>query len=379
VRQRPSTQAELPRRERSQGFSAAPLTETITLSDPVTVERSQPVHFSIQNGVADPVSERERRFAQHRGSYSAGPLLVSRLPGALVDTSRFVICPDERHYLLDSFRHPRGLVRWGYTHVEGDIYERELSEPIEEREERVVVLGAQANRNYSHWLLESAVRVLLFAPFDDGSTLYLTPRLEPWQREALALVGVDEARLLTIPRRRLVRFPEVFAVSRGLARMPDLIPDALSVLAALARPAVIPGRRLFVSRASVERRHISNEPQLVDVLEHHGFQTVHPEQLTVAEQVELFASAETILGSWGSGMTNVLFGPPGMLVIELQQEEVDFGGNAFVWNIASIRGQSFAQVVCPVTEGMRQLPLGERDMTVDVHEIDALLGRLLAA
>jgi hypothetical protein len=33
--------------------------------------------------------------------------------------------------------------------------------------------------------------------------------------------------------------------------------------------------------------------------------------------------------------------------------------------------------VCPVTEGMRHLPLGERDMTVDVSEIDEVLRRLL--
>ena len=75
-------------------------------------------------------------------------------------------------------------------------------------------------------------------------------------------------------------------------------------------------------------------------------------------------------------MTNVIFSPPGTLVIELQPEEVDYGGNAFLWNLASIRGQPFSQVVCPVTQGMRELPLGERDMTVDMSEIDALLGAL---
>jgi hypothetical protein len=31
-----------------------------------------------------------------------------------------------------------------------------------------------------------------------------------------------------------------------------------------------------------------------------------------------------------------------------------------------------------VARGMRQLPLGERDMTVDAQAIDALLGQLLA-
>lgn len=392
LRQRPSTQAELPRRERGQGFSPGQVAETIALTDPVSVQRSPPLHFSIQQGVADAEGEWRRRFAERPGDYLAEPLLVSRIPGALVDTSRFIICPGEERYLLDSFRHPRALIRWGYTHVEGDIYEREAGETVEEREERVVVLGAQANRNYSHWLVESVIRVLLFKPFDDGSVRYLCPRLEDWQREALRLAGLPEERITTIPRRRLVRFPEVFAVSRGMSRIPALIPGALSALAALAEPTALrpislrpaappptaPRRRLFVSRAKVERRHVSNEARLAEVLTAHGFETVHPEQLAVGVQIELFANAEAVIGSWGSGLTNLIFSPPGTLVVELQPEGVDYGGNAFLWNLASIRGQPFAQVVCPIAQGMRHLPLGERDMTVDVHEIDKLLGRLLA-
>ena len=287
LRQGPSTQAEFSLRERSEGFSRSCDPETIELIASETVVRSKPVHFSIQDGVADPAAEQRRRFAERGGDYPAGPLLVSRLPSALVDTSRFVICPDEQRYLLDSFRHPLALIRWGYTHVEGDVYERERDEVIEEREERVVVLGAQANRNYSHWLVESMARALLFTSFDDGSVMYLCPRLEPWQHEALILAGVEEEAHPDDPRRRLVRFREVFAVSRGFSRMPALIPGAISALAALAEPAALamraartkraaPNRRLFVSRALVERRHISNEAQLAEVLVGHGFRRCTP-------------------------------------------------------------------------------------------------------
>jgi Glycosyltransferase 61 len=387
LRQGPSTQTQFTQRELAEGFSSVPTAETIVLSDHETVQRSEPLHFSIQAGVEDPLEERRRRFVDMPSSYRAGPLLVSRLPHALVHTSNFVISTDERRYLLDSFRHPRGLTRWGYTHVEGDTYERE-ADGIEERGERVVVLGAQANANYSHWLVESVARALLFAPFDDGSVLYLTPPLEPWQHQALMLAGVQDERILAVERRKLMRFPELFAVSRGMVGIPTLIPDAVRALAKLAEPAMrrrpaptgssAPGPRLFVSRALVRRRHISNEAELLQMLERHGFVKVHPETLSVSEQIELFAGAEAVIGAFGTGLTNLLFSPPGTLVIELQPEGVGPGGNLFLWNIASILGQRFAQVVCPITEGMRHLPLGKRDMTVDVGHMDAVLGELLA-
>ncbi|MFI5009028.1 MAG: glycosyltransferase family 61 protein [Solirubrobacterales bacterium] len=380
LRQRPSIQAQFARRTSAEGFAGGEMAETIVLTEQIEVRRSQPLHFSIQRGVADPKGERRQRFEDFQGDYLAEPLLVSRLPRALVDTYSYLICPTERQFLVDSMRHPVPLPKWGYTNVAGSLYEREAE--IEEREERVVALGAQANSNYSHWLVESVVRALLFAPFDDGSVMYLSPRLAEWQLEALALAGVSEERILMVPEHKLIRFREVFAVSRGMSRLPWLIPGALSALARLAKPAAAhkpaaARRRLFVSRALVRRRHITNEAELAGMLERYGFETVHPETLSLREQMELFAGAETVLGSWGSGLTSLIFSPPGTVAIELQPEDVGYAGNAFVWNIASIREQRFAQVVVPVAEGMRELPLGRRDMTVDVDHIEELLDRLL--
>jgi hypothetical protein len=414
LRLRPSIQAQFPRRAPAQGFGDGQDPETIMLAEQIPVRRCEPQHFSIQPGVSDPEGERRRRFEEHPADYLAERLLITRLPGGLVDTSSYVICPTERQLLADSIRHRLPLPEWGYTQVDSNLFAREAE--IEEREERVVALGAQTNPNYSHWLVESVVRALLFAPFDDGSVMYLSPPLKDWQREALALAGVAPERILTLSAHKLVRFPEVFAVSRGITGLPWLIPGALSPLAALAGP--YPGnalaaetqrkrtpdtqrkrtpdtqrkrtpdtqrkrtpdtgpRRLYVSRALIERRLTTNEAELVAMLEHHGFQTVHPQTLSVSDQIKLFAGAEAVIGSWGSGLTNLLFSPPGTLAIELQPEDVGYAGNAFVWNIASIRGQRYAQVVCPVADGMRELALGWRNMTVDVPEIDELLSRLL--
>ncbi len=380
LRQRPSVQAQFPRRTSARGFTSGEMAETIVLAEQVAVERSQPLHFSIQRGVADPEGERRQRFEDFQGDYLAERLLVSRLPGALVDTGSYLICPTERQFLVNSIRHPLPLPKWGYTHIAGGLYEREAE--IEEREERVVALGAQTNPNYSHWLVESVVRALLFAPFDDGSMMYLSPPLAEWQLEALALAGVPKERILMVPEHKLIRFREVFAVSRGMSRLPWLIPGALSALARLAKPAAAhkpaaAQRRLFVSRALVRRRHITNEAELAGMLERYGFETVHPETLSLREQMELFAGAKTVLGSWGSGLTSLIFSPPGTVAIELQPEDVGYAGNAFVWNIASIREQPFAQVVVPAAERMRELPLGRRDMTVNVDHIEELLERLL--
>ena len=385
LRLRPSRQAQFTRRTVAQGFAGGDEPETIALAEQSTVERSRMLLFEVQRGVADPAGERRRHLSEHPPRYLAERLLVSRLPDALVDAARYVICPSERQYLLDSNRYREPLPEWGYTHIGEGIYEHEAR--IERQAERVVVLGAQTNLNYSHWLVESVARALLFRPLDDGSVTYLCPPLQRWQRETLALAGVPEERISIAPTRHgFVRFEEVFAISRGMSAMPLLIPGALSALATLAEPATRPGesaaqprrRRLYVSRARVARRHVANEAELVAMLERHGFETIHPQTLDVSEQIELFAGAEVVLGSFGSGLTNLIFSPPGTLAIELEPEDNDLGGHVFVWNLTSIREQRFAQVVCPTAEGMHHLPRNMRDMTVDVGHIDELLQGLLA-
>ena len=381
LRLRPCHQIHLPRRTLSGGFSDGRGPETIVLADHEQVTPAAAVELAIQPGVGDPAAERDRRRPA-AAAYRAGPLLVSRLPEAIVDGRDFVLCPTEHQYLLDSVRSPDALTRSGYTLAADWVLERSAG-PILQRDERIVVLGAQSHGNYSHWLVESLARVLLFAPLDDGSRRYLTPPLTDWQRETLELVGLDAARILELDCPQLLRFPEAIAVSRAITSLASLIPRAVAALAGLAeahapRVGHRRRRRIYSSRAQANMRHVSNEAELVELLERHGFEVLYPETLTVREQIECFAEAEAVLAVHGSGLTNIVFCDPGTQVIELQPEALNYGGVAFVWNLAAIRGQPFVQVVCPLTPGMEDVAHGHRDLTVDTDRLDQLLRRVLA-
>ncbi|HXC23924.1 MAG TPA: glycosyltransferase family 61 protein, partial [Solirubrobacteraceae bacterium] len=357
------------------GFSDMGAPETIFLAEaPTAVERSEPLCFAIQSGVHDPQTERDRRFGRD-GSYTARRTSICRLPGGIVDTACFLSCPDEHRYLYDSVRGP-GVAEWfDYRLLQEDVLTRDV-EDILERVERVVVLGAQTNSNYSHWLIESVARAALFRPFDDGTWLYLTPEIEPWQRQALELVGLGQERLLEVDSPGLTRFGEAVIVTRGLAKIQELNPTALDALAALA-PKVPDRRRLYISRAHAKVRRITNEPEVADFFASHGFETVHPQLLSVEEQVRLFAGAEIVAGPHGSGNSGVIFSPPGTTVIELQAEQFGIGGIDYLWNLCAVRGHRFAQVVCRHTPGMDHLSATHRDITIDLPHLDQTLSPLL--
>lgn len=287
---------------------------------------------------------------------------------------------------------------FGYSAASDENWVRQV-DGIAERAERVVVLGAQTNNNFSHWLLESVARALLFRPFDDGSWSYLTPTLKaPWKRQTLELIGLGRDRVIEVEPVGLARFSEVIAVSRGMTRTREFVPAAIHALAALgrscARRELISGddvsgredrfeqgigqRRLYVSRASTNVRGVSNEPAVVELFEQHGFEVVRMETLPFAEQVELFAAASVVAGPHGAGMTGVLFCPPDALVIELQGEQQRTGAIEYVWNLCAILGHRFVPVVCRHTPGMEDMPVSHRAVTVDVPHLDQLLSSVLA-
>jgi hypothetical protein len=377
LRLEPIRQIDFTLRPFEDGFSDADTPETIALGDHATVVRPDPLDLTIHPGVTDAHQEHGSRVTLPT-SYVADRPMATRLPNGMVDTDCFIICPDTHRYLFDSVRYHRRLARWGYETLDGWQIERDF-QGITERNERVVVLGAQTNANYSHWLLESAVRALFFHSFDDGSRLYLTPPLtKHWQREILEIIGLDKERILELEPSGFVRFEEVIAVSRAMMNISTFMPAGIEALASLA-PSTSGRRRIYSSRQHVVRRSIANEAEILNVLESHGFETVHPQELSVKEQIRTFAEAEAILGVHGSGLTNAIFSPSNATVIELQPESLAYIENAVVRTLAAIRNQRFVQVVYPFSEPhVDDRVRTSADITVDPVHLDKTLSRVLS-
>jgi hypothetical protein len=360
-------QEDLPRRLDTSGLGEGSDPETIVLAEPTAVVRTAPVHLVVGTQVRDPSAEHATRGSVET-DYVSGSVVVSRMPGGLVDTGCFLLCPTDRHYLIDSIRARGGLRRWGYEVEPDGTLERDV-DTIVERPERVVVLGAMTNASYGHWLLESVARLLLFRPLDDGTRMFLTPPLTAWQRSILEAAGVAPERVLEIEPGGLVRFAEVVAVSRAIRSMVSFVPRAVGALADLA-PAGGGGRRLYLSRGRMAKRGIANEAEVSALLAGHGFEEIHPQSVPFADQLRLFSGAQALAGPHGSGLVNAIFCPPDARVIELQPEGFDFAPATMYRQLTTVRNQPFGQLVCAADVSV---PFSERDMYADLDALERLL------
>ena len=85
-------------------------------------------------------------------------------------------------------------------------------------------------------------------------------------------------------------------------------------------------RRLYLSRAQATRRHLVNEAELLPVLEAFDVRPVQLEAYSIPEQVRLFREAEWIVAPHGAGLTNLLFAPRSVRVLEIRPVRKSGGG-----------------------------------------------------
>ncbi|APT30062.1 cell Wall and Capsule [Methylobacterium phyllosphaerae] len=224
--------------------------------------------------------------------------------------------------------------------------ERALVEaPSETREiEAGLMLFGLQSRQYGHWLLEFVPRMLCFndPACPSGLPLCIDDGMPETHRQIVALMDTRDRPIVTLPP-VATRFREL-----GLAPVPAFFPfdtrpglpiyDAIwpqDILAAV-RDRILErlaadgvdlrrtGRRIILSRRGFTQRQLVNEAEIVETLRPHGFEVVQPEQLTFAEQVQMYHAADIIVGSASSALINCIFCRPGTQVVALAHESQEF-------------------------------------------------------
>jgi capsular polysaccharide biosynthesis protein len=165
------------------------------------------------------------------------------------------------------------------------------------------VFGGYLYDHYGHFLLESLARLWVPAGAAPAPVVWIAAwceSLSPWMHEVLDLLGVDERRHV------------VTSGTGPLAVDHLLIPDAGFEFGSWMHPWF--GRRLashpagdaphdhvWLSRSRrVPISGLDEEVELEQRLEAEGWTIVHPEDLSVREQVELLARATHVSGLEGS-------------------------------------------------------------------------------
>ncbi len=309
-----------------------------------------------------------------------------------VDLREVDLCVDQWH-LIDGdrmaldlvFTPPLGKENFviqpgnGAALVRDDLPRERVDQPVE-------FLGGTGN--YYHWMLDTLPRLAAIGDHDDRPLL-VNRDLSGFHHRTLELMGVHPDRLMAPSRApvltRFARLRISGLVSRP--RRPDgqmdwMIPSVSAPAARWVRDRLMAGmgradhrgpRRILISREGSLFRRCENEAAIAAIAARHGFVPVRLEDLTFDAQADLFSGAEIVLGVHGAGFTNMLFAPPGALLIELHP-----AGHlpVFYRHLTGLMGQRHKAIPGTITQALRPSLEYNWNFRVDPADVDLCLAEL---
>jgi capsular polysaccharide biosynthesis protein len=237
--------------------------------------------------------------------------------------------------------------------------------------------------NYFHWMIDLVTRFNASQyeaqrcdPESTETPLLLMPTLDTsWKRET-----IDLSVPRSVPRISLTAEARMFA--RRLLYVPDLSGGAFNPHPALLEafdtirarvlgdiPAPRPWRRLYVSRTDSRSRVLTNEAEVIEHAIQAGFTPVLLGNLSVRDQVRLFAEASHILAPHGAGLTNLGFCQPGAVLCELQMDSYVHWAFRV---LAALRGVRYGCLI-GTTVGERNSWAHSNAWRLDITVLDAVL------
>jgi capsular polysaccharide biosynthesis protein len=185
---------------------------------------------------------------------------------------------------------------------------------------QVIVATTINSSDYYHWLVDVMPRILQARRLGYDQAKIYVEATRPFQRQSLAQAGIPDALIVDAARNLVIEADELVVPCHSMfpgAALPEWLIELVQSTFKVAMSAPRTPRRIYVSRADAATRRVANEAEAEGLLHGYGFETVRLVDWLFTDQIELFSSAEAVVGPHGGGLTNLMFCRPGTKVLEL--------------------------------------------------------------
>lgn len=184
-----------------------------------------------------------------------------------------------------------------------------------------------SSAGHFHWLTEALPRLFCAKDISREFVLLLpdTPYVRKIAIPSLELLGLEYRDIILMKENELYKAENLYFVTK-LSRTGQMHDEIMQEINQRFIESKKPGKKkIYISRGKAQFRKIVNEKELITLLRDNGFEILYGEDFSLAEQIDIFSSCQTLLGIHGAGLTNCLFMHPGGNVVELRKNEVNVG------------------------------------------------------
>lgn len=265
-------------------------------------------------------------IAAHYAAPDPAPLGLAVIPDVLVSGRSFV--GTENHvYLLNPM-----VPKWVDNFIDSGrrTDDTMFSEKIKKIAPPIPFLLTHWNSHaYGHWIQEGFLQMLFLRHLRDSLPAFsiLTPKITSidvtrWAKLVLpgVPIAVFDEKMEYVHCERLFMTTLLFSGSHSFHPLTNELIDEIRATTNATGPAT---ERSFITRPTAGSvRRLSNQLEIETIAVERGLTLVAPENLSIVDQIKLFAQSGVIVGEYGSGMHNTLFSTSRALVLCLNYMDI---------------------------------------------------------
>ncbi len=222
-----------------------------------------------------------------------------------------------------------------------------------------LLIGGGGNYNYWHWLLDIIPRLKIIEQYNNKIDYFLLPNLETkFQFETLKLLGISPEKTISSKKYNHIYADKIIVTSHpyNLTNNPWIdhlhIPNWIYIF---LKEKFIPyanftnkyPKKFYIDRNDTNSnnkysRFIINENNVKETLSKQGYKIIKLANLPFIQQVELFHTAESIVGLHGAGFANLIFCKKSTKVLELKSETA----GDIIKNLAKTNDLIYKDITC---------------------------------
>jgi capsular polysaccharide biosynthesis protein len=312
-------------------------------------------------------------------SYITKQAFVCEIPDVEVVGSSGLAITRDNKYILEEVESSHQLLA---SVILKSVYKSRIpvrrGDPKIRHEHPLAILCEQGSDGYYHWMAEYLPRVRGIERYAEMTGIYpdilISKGAPAWKRESLRHLGVPDEHVIiweedrlradrfvvpSIPRHEKKQSNatrEYLSSPRGVRWVADRMRDQVGVTCSN-------DDRILITRRNAHERRLVNEFEVIELLSNYGFTPHILDEMTVEEQIRLFANSETVIAPHGAGLVNIIFGDD-INVLELFG---DYYSNVF-YTIAEALDHTHTYERCEDVDG---------DLLVDVERLKRRVEELL--
>ena len=180
--------------------------------------------------------------------------------------------------------------------------------------------------NFCHWLLDWVTRIPVCAREDNSIFKYIVADYsQKFQKDTFRSLGVDDNNIINMNYEMCLKVDRLIVSSSSGRDFRHSKHSYTPWAQRFFQNSFVPikdhkllnSNRIYISRNKSNRRRITNEDDLVDLIKPYGFRKVYLEDLSLTEQASLFYLSKVIISPHGAGLSNVVFCRPQTKIMEI--------------------------------------------------------------